>query len=59
MGKGVGIIKFWVAYIKKGMIIFEISYVSKKIAYLIFKVINLRFSLKVKFITREIYQVND
>lgn len=41
------------------MVIFEISYVSKNIAYLIFKVINLRFSLKVRFITREIYQVND
>ena len=55
MGKGVGIIKFWVAIIKKGMILFEIGYISKKLIYLIFKAIFSRLSLKVICVTREIY----
>jgi ribosomal protein L16/L10AE len=55
MGKGVGIIKFWVGIIKKGMILLEISYISKKLISLIFKAIFSRLSLKVICVMREIY----
>lgn len=59
MGKGVGIIKFWIAFVKKGMVLLEISYISKNLASLVFKTVNLRFSLKVNLVAREIYQLND
>jgi large subunit ribosomal protein L16 len=59
MGKGVGVIKFWIAFVKKGMILLEISYISKNLASLVFKTVNLRFSLKVNLVAREIYQLND
>lgn len=59
MGKGVGIIKFWIAFVKKGMMLMEISYISKSLAILVFKTINLRFSLKVNLVYREIYNLSD
>lgn len=59
MGKGVGIIKFWIAFIKKGMVIMEISYISKNLASIVFKAIRLRFSLKVNLVFREIYNLSD
>lgn len=41
------------------MVLLEISYISKNLASLVFKTINLRFSLKVNLVVREIYQLND
>lgn len=37
----------------------EISYISKSLAILVFKTINLRFSLKVNLVYREIYNLSD
>ena len=55
MGKGVGIIKFWVAFVKKGMVILEINYISKSLSNLVFKAISSRISLKINLVVREIY----
>jgi len=37
----------------------EISYISQNLASLVFKMINLRFSLKINLVFREIYELND
>jgi len=55
MGKGVGIIKIWIAIIKKGMVLLEISYIPKKLIALVFKMLFSRVSLKLIFVSREIY----
>ena len=55
MGKGVGIIKIWIAIIKKGMILIEISYIPKKLIALVFKTLFSRVSLKLICVSREIY----
>lgn len=56
MGKGVGSVKLWVSYIKKGSIILEISYISETLVNLVFKVIQSRLALKTNLIVRNIYK---
>jgi ribosomal protein L16/L10AE len=56
MGKGVGVIKFWIAYIKKGCIFVEITNISKKLAILVFKKLTYNFSLKLNFTSRKIFR---
>ena len=56
MGKGVGLIKFWVSFIKIGTILFEFSYMSKNLGLFILKSIKPHISLKINLIAREIYK---
>ena len=47
MGKGVGGIKDWVFFVKKGTIILEVDRVKKKMAYKALKAASLRIAFKV------------
>jgi len=53
MGKGVGSIQNWVAIIKKGIILFEITNISKQLALILYKAITNFVSFKVNFIIRD------
>lgn len=54
MGKGVGAVKYWIAYIKKGTTILEISNITKKLGIILFRCILKFISLKIGFIHRRI-----
>lgn len=56
MGKGVGSIKTWISYIKKGTIFLEFININEKLAMKFFKVISYRLPLKINFIVREIFK---
>lgn len=56
MGKGVGAIKTWISYIKKGAIFLELININEKLAIKFFKVISSRLPLKINFIIREIFK---
>ena len=56
MGKGVGAVKTWISYIKKGAIFLELININEKLAIKFFKVISYRLSLKINFIIREIFK---
>jgi large subunit ribosomal protein L16 len=50
MGKGKGNISYWISIVKKGQIIFEISGISKKKAYLILSKSKTKLPIKTKII---------
>ena len=54
MGKGKGSPEFWVAVVKRGRILFEISGVSEEVAREALRLASYKIPLKVKFIGREI-----
>jgi ribosomal protein L16/L10AE len=54
MGKGAGGIDTWISYVKKGKIIIEVNGVSKKLAFIAFKAVQYRISLKMDIIEREV-----
>lgn len=55
MGKGVGVIKSWVAYVKKGCIFVEITNISTKLAITVFKKLRFNLNLKLNFVSRKIF----
>jgi ribosomal protein L16/L10AE len=57
MGKGVGSIKNWISYIKKGTIFLEIININKKSAINFFKLIVYRLPLRINFIIREVFKI--
>ena len=54
MGKGKGLPEFWVARVKPGNILFEISGVSKEIAQEAFRLASHKLPVKTKFIEEQI-----
>jgi len=58
MGKGSGPIKGWVAIIKKGMILLELSGVNERNSISSLKTAGLRLPLKVIVVSRAIYRLN-
>jgi large subunit ribosomal protein L16 len=54
MGKGVGSVKSWVFFIRRGFIILEINQITKSLAYCALRLASLRVSLKVYIIFRNI-----
>lgn len=55
MGKGVGNIKQWICYIRKGLIFLEIIGITKILALKAFKLIQFKLPIKIKFIEREVW----
>ena len=55
MGKGVGSIKFWISYIKKGIIFLEITGITKKLAVKAFNKIKCKLPIKVNLCSREVF----
>lgn len=53
MGKGKGSPEYWVAVVKPGKIIFEISGVSEELAMSAFRLAGFKLPIKTKFIKRE------
>jgi len=54
MGSGKGAIDYWVAVIKPGTILFEISSVSKEVAYGALNLAAYKLPIKTKFITKTV-----
>jgi large subunit ribosomal protein L16 len=54
MGKGVGIIQRWIAYLKKGKVVIETSGMPKKLAFIALKAARRVFSIKTCVIEREL-----
>jgi large subunit ribosomal protein L16 len=54
MGSGKGAVDYWVAVVKPGTILFEISSVSKEIAYDALNLAAYKLPIKTKFITRTV-----
>lgn len=54
MGKGSGGIDSWIAYVKKGKIIFELSGLSKEVAFSVLNLLKNRINLKTKIVQREL-----
>lgn len=54
MGKGAGGIETWISYVKKGKILIEVKGVSKKLAFIAFKAVQYRISIKMDIIEREV-----
>ena len=54
MGSGKGTVDYWVAVVKPGTILFEISSVSKEIAYDALNLAAYKLPIKTKFITRTV-----
>ena len=57
MGKGVGVIKSWISYIKKGTIFLEILGVKKKLILIIFTILKFRLPIKIHLINREVFKI--
>jgi large subunit ribosomal protein L16 len=57
MGSGKGSPEFWVAVVKPGRILYEISGVTEEIAREAMRLASNKFPIKKKFITREEEQV--
>lgn len=53
MGKGKGAPEFWVAVVKPGRILFELSGVAKEVAKEAMRLTSHKLPIKTKFITRE------
>nr|YP_010337582.1 ribosomal protein L16 [Dixoniella grisea]UNJ17167.1 ribosomal protein L16 [Dixoniella grisea] len=53
MGSGKGMVEYWVAIIKPGHIIFEMSGVPREIAYNAMKMAAYKLPVKTKFITKD------
>ena len=56
MGKGKGAPEFWVAVVKPGRILFEVSGVSKELAKSALKLASHKLPIKTKFVTRPDYE---
>ncbi len=56
MGKGKGAPEFWVAVVKPGRILFEVSDVSKELAKAALKLASHKLPIKTKFVTRPDYE---
>mgnify|MGYP003320124315 CR=1 FL=1 len=54
MGSGKGTVDYWVAVVKPGTILFEISSVSKEIAYDALNLAAYKLPIKTKFITKTV-----
>ena len=54
MGSGNGAVDYWVAVIRPGNILFELSGVSSEIAQISMKLASYKLPIKTKFITKEI-----
>ncbi|MDP8212924.1 MAG: 50S ribosomal protein L16 [Candidatus Zapsychrus exili] len=52
MGKGKGDLDHWVAVVKRGRVLFEISGVPEDFAKIIFRLVSFKLPLKTKFVTR-------
>lgn len=55
MGKGVGSIKNWISYVKKGTIFLEIINLEKKKVKFFFKMIRSKLKMKIQLMIREIF----
>lgn len=53
MGKGKGNVEYWVAVVKPGKVIFEISGVPEELAQSAFRLAGFKLPIKTKFIKRE------
>ena len=53
MGSGKGSVDYWVAVIKPGTVLFEISGISKEVAQAAMKLAAYKLPIKTKFITKE------
>lgn len=53
MGSGKGVVDYWVAVVKPGTVIFEISGVSPEVAKVAMKLAAYKLPIKTKFITKE------
>jgi len=53
MGSGKGVVDYWVAVVKPGTVIFEISGVSVEVAKVAMKLASYKLPIKTKFITKE------
>lgn len=53
MGSGKGAVEYWVAVVKPGKILFEISDVSYEVAKSALKIASYKLPIKTKFISRE------
>lgn len=56
MGKGKGAPEFWVAVIKPGRVLFEVSGVTKELAYEALKIASHKLPIKTKVVTRPDYE---
>ena len=56
MGKGKGAPEFWVAVVKPGRILFEVSGVSKELAKAALKLASHKLPIKTKFVVRPNYE---
>jgi len=56
MGKGKGAPEFWVAVVKPGRILFEVSGVSKELAKSALKLASHKLPIRTKFVTRPDYE---
>ena len=56
MGKGKGAPEFWVAVVKPGRILFEVSGVSKELAKSALSLASNKLPIKTKFVTRPDYE---
>jgi large subunit ribosomal protein L16 len=56
MGKGKGAPEFWVAVVKPGRIMFEVSGVSKELAYQALKLCSYKLPVKTKIVQRPDYE---
>ncbi len=56
MGNGKGAPEFWVAVVKPGRILFEVSGVSKELAKAALKLASHKLPIKTKFVTRPDYE---
>ena len=52
MGKGKGELEHWVAPVKRGKVIFEISGIPKDFAKMILRLVSFKLPMRTKFITR-------
>ena len=59
MGKGKGIPEFWVAVVKEGKIMFEISEVTEEVAREAFRLAMHKLPVKSKFVKKESGDVNE
>lgn len=57
MGKGAGGIDSWIAYVKKGKIIFELNGIPSNVAFSALKLVKDRINLKTKIVSREIIDI--
>ena len=52
MGKGKGELDHWVAVVKRGKVIFEMSGIPESLAKMVFRLISFKLPVKTKFVTR-------